>query len=81
MKLVSSAAEKKPKDTSRLWRTHRTRLLLLIGALLVVLTLAVVVPLSVILTQRAREMGPRASVMVPLYVYPERRAWDPLYRA
>ena len=54
---------------------------LLIAAALTILILIVVIPLAVVLPRRARDMGPKSSVIVPLYVYPSPGAWDPLHQA
>ena len=54
---------------------------LLIAVAVAILTLIVVIPLAVVLSRRARGMGPKSSVIVPLYVYPSPGAWDPLHQA
>ncbi|KAL4737830.1 Spherulation-specific family 4 [Aspergillus similis] len=49
------------------------------AVLVFVAILAIVLPTSIIVTQRKNNnMGPKAKVFVPLYVYPAPGAWDPL---
>ncbi|CBF83684.1 spherulation-specific family 4 protein [Aspergillus nidulans FGSC A4] len=49
------------------------------AVLIFVAILAIVLPTSIIVTRRKNNnMGPKAKVFVPLYVYPAPGAWDPL---
>ncbi|KAL4775148.1 Spherulation-specific family 4 [Aspergillus nidulans var. acristatus] len=49
------------------------------AVLIFVAILAIVLPTSIIVTRRKHNnMGPKAKVFVPLYVYPAPGAWDPL---
>ncbi|KAL4755469.1 hypothetical protein BDW72DRAFT_189224 [Aspergillus terricola var. indicus] len=49
------------------------------AVLVFVAILAIVLPTSIIVTRRKNNnMGPKAKVFVPLYVYPAPGAWDPL---
>ncbi|KAL4974955.1 Spherulation-specific family 4 [Aspergillus desertorum] len=58
-------------------RSRRSRLI--VAALAFVAILAIVLPTSIIVTRRKdNNMGPKAKVFVPLYVYPAPGAWDPL---
>lgn len=61
------------RPTRRVW--------LFVSALVGVLALAIIVPLAIVLPRRARNMAPKSSVIVPLYVYPALGAWDPLHEA
>ncbi|KAL4992058.1 Spherulation-specific family 4 [Aspergillus falconensis] len=61
----------------RCLRSRRSRLI--VAALVFVAILAIVFPTSIIVTRRKdNNMGPKAKVFVPLYVYPAPGAWDPL---
>ncbi|KAL5001215.1 Spherulation-specific family 4 [Aspergillus recurvatus] len=61
----------------RCLRSRRSRLI--VAALIFVAILAIVLPTSIIVTRRKdNNMGPKAKVFVPLYVYPAPGAWDPL---
>ncbi|KAL5042650.1 hypothetical protein BDW71DRAFT_200410 [Aspergillus fruticulosus] len=61
----------------RCLRSRRSRLI--VAALVFVAILAIVLPTSIIVTRRKdNNMGPKAKVFVPLYVYPAPGAWDPL---
>ncbi|RDW86668.1 spherulation-specific family 4 protein [Aspergillus mulundensis] len=59
-------------------RSRRSRFIA--AALVFVAILAIVLPTSIIVTRRKdhNNMGPKAKVFVPLYVYPAPGAWDPL---
>ncbi|KAL4901307.1 hypothetical protein BDW74DRAFT_85032 [Aspergillus multicolor] len=59
-------------------RSRRSRFI--VAALVFVAILAIVLPTSIIVTRRkdSNNMGPKAKVFVPLYVYPAPGAWDPL---
>ncbi|RDH29739.1 cell surface spherulin 4-like protein [Aspergillus welwitschiae] len=60
----------------RCLQSRRSRLILAI--LVFIALLAVVIPPAVVLTLHKFTMGPKASIFVPLYVYPAPGAWDPL---
>ena len=78
--LVFSLAEMGPEKhvrDRRCLRSRRSRLIL--AVLVFIALLAVVIPPAVVLTLHKKfTMGPKASVFVPLYVYPAQGAWDPL---
>ncbi|KAJ5520395.1 Spherulation-specific family 4 [Penicillium fimorum] len=58
-------------------KTKRSRFILAIVVLIVII--AAVVPSVVVTTlQKKNNMGPKAKVFVPLYVYPAPEAWTPL---
>lgn len=58
-------------------KSKRSRFILAIVALIVII--AAVVPSVVVTTLRKKNnMGPKAKVFVPLYVYPAPEAWTPL---
>ncbi|KAL4813983.1 Spherulation-specific family 4-domain-containing protein [Aspergillus spinulosporus] len=58
---------------------HSRRSRLIMAVLIFVAILAIVLPTSIIVTRRKNNnMGPKAKVFVPLYVYPAPGAWDPL---
>ncbi|KAL4937057.1 Spherulation-specific family 4 [Aspergillus oleicola] len=69
---------KKHVRERRFLRSRRSRL---IAAILVfVAILAAVLPPAIVVSLRNKDnnMGPKAKVFVPLYVYPSPGAWDPL---
>ncbi|CAG8910119.1 unnamed protein product [Penicillium egyptiacum] len=57
-------------------KSKRSRFTLAIVVLIV--TIAAVVPSVVVTTLKKNSMGPKAKVFVPLYVYPAPEAWAPL---
>ncbi|PWY92701.1 cell surface spherulin 4-like protein [Aspergillus heteromorphus CBS 117.55] len=65
------------REDRRCLRSRRSRLVAV--ALVLVALLAIVIPPAVVLTLHNNStMGPKASVFVPLYVYPAPGAWEPL---
>ncbi|KAL3477505.1 hypothetical protein BJX99DRAFT_226011 [Aspergillus californicus] len=62
----------------RWFRSRRSRVAAL--ALAFVATLAIILPPAILVPLRRdnSDMGPKAKVFVPLYVYPSPGAWDPL---
>lgn len=54
-----------------------------VGIVVVIIVLvAVIVPIAVVMSRKHNSYGtPSSTVLVPLYVYPEQGAWDPLYNA
>lgn len=44
-----------------------------------VLLIVIIVPLAVLLPQRNHNKPQQANVIVPLYIYPDPGAYDPLY--
>lgn len=57
-------------------KSKRSRLILAIVVLIVIIV--AVVPSVVVTTLKKDNMGPKAKVFVPLYVYPAPEAWAPL---
>jgi hypothetical protein len=59
-------------------KSKRSRFLLAVAILIVIIV--AVVPSVVVTTLRKKNnnMGPKAKVFVPLYVYPAPEAWSPL---
>ncbi|KAJ5124425.1 uncharacterized protein N7515_008250 [Penicillium bovifimosum] len=57
-------------------KSKRSRFILAIVVLIVII--AAVVPPVVVTTRKKDNMGPKAKVFVPLYVYPAPEAWTPL---
>ncbi|GAD97215.1 cell surface spherulin 4-like protein [Paecilomyces variotii No. 5] len=58
-------------------KSRRSRIVL--GFFVFIAVLAVVIPPAVVVTLRKKKsMGPKSSVLVPLYVYPAPGAWTPL---
>lgn len=57
-------------------KSKRSRFILAIVVLIVII--AAVVPSVVVTTLKKNNMGPKAKVFVPLYVYPAPEAWAPL---
>jgi len=55
---------------------------LLIAALLTIILLAVAIPVGILVAQRkSLPKGIRATILVPLYIYPVAGAWDSLFNA
>jgi hypothetical protein len=53
-----------------------------IGAVVLIVILAVVVPLAVVLPRKNRHRVPRATVILPLYIYPlNDSSWSPVFDA
>jgi hypothetical protein len=44
-----------------------------------VVILAIVIPVAVVFSRRKHSHGLASTVLVPLYIYPDPGAWDPLY--
>lgn len=61
---------------NRFLQSKRSRLLLAFISL--VLILAIIIPPTVVVPLRKKNMGPKSKVFVPLYVYPAPGAWTPL---
>ena len=61
---------------NRFLQSKRSRLLLALIAL--VLILAIIITPAVVVPLRKKNMGPKSKVFVPLYVYPAPGAWTPL---
>ncbi|KUM65669.1 hypothetical protein ACN42_g1426 [Penicillium freii] len=57
-------------------KSKRSRFILAIVGIIVII--AAVVPSVVVTTLKKNNMGPKAKVFVPLYVYPASEAWAPL---
>jgi hypothetical protein len=53
----------------------------LLWALLAIILLAIVVPLTVMFSKKKKSAPPKSTVLVPLYVYPAPGAWEPLFTA
>lgn len=52
------------------------------AAVVLVLTLAIAVPLAVILPKKKHQAPPPGSVILPLYIYPHvNTTWSPVYEA
>jgi hypothetical protein len=47
----------------------------------VIVTLAIVIPTAVMFGKKKKASPPKATLLVPLYVYPAPGAWDPLFTA
>jgi hypothetical protein len=61
-------------------KTKRSRWCLSIACVVVVVViLAVVIPVAVVFSRRKHSNGLASTVLVPLYIYPDPGAWDPLY--
>ncbi|KAF2437150.1 spherulin 4-like cell surface protein [Tothia fuscella] len=45
------------------------------------LLLAIIIPLVVLFSRRGNTHGYKSNFILPLYIYPSERAWDPLYDA
>jgi hypothetical protein len=56
-------------------KSKRSRFIL---AIIILIVIIAVVPSVVVTTIKKNNMGPRAKVFVPLYVYPAPEAWAPL---
>jgi flagellar basal body-associated protein FliL len=68
---------------ARILHRHKTkrsrRSLFIIAIIVIVVILAIVIPLAVVLPRKNRSHGETSTVIVPLYIYPDVGAWDPLY--
>ena len=53
----------------------------LFWALFAITVLSIVVPAAVMVSKRKKSTPPKASVLVPLYVYPSPGTWEPLFTA
>lgn len=66
-------------------RKKTKRLRLVIAAIVVLAVIvAIVVPIGIILSKKkakAPALVFGSTVIVPLYIYPDANAWDPLYKA
>ena len=56
-------------------KSKRSRFIL---AIIILIVIIAVVPSVVVTTLKKNNMGPKAKVFVPLYVYPAPEAWTPL---
>lgn len=70
-------ALEKHVSNRRCLQSRRSRIIL--AVLVFIAVLAVVIPPAVVVTlNKKNSMGPKATVFVPLYVYPAPGAWTPL---
>jgi hypothetical protein len=70
-----------PLRTLRRKQSKRSKCLTIAGVILFLVILAIVIPLAVILPRKKQSKGLKSTAIIPLYIYPEAGAWDPLYEA
>ena len=47
--------------------------------IIIAVILAIIIPVAVVFSRRKHSKGLASTVLVPLYIYPDTGAWDPLY--
>jgi hypothetical protein len=65
-------------------RQKRSRTLrwIIAGIVILAVIVAVVVPVGIIVSKKKPAVkGIASTIIVPLYIYPNATAWDPLYKA
>jgi hypothetical protein len=62
-------------------RTSRLKCISIILAVVLAVVIAIVVPLAVLFSKRSGSQGQKATFLIPLYIFPAPKAWDPLFDA
>lgn len=70
-----------PRRTTRKKSTRSKYLLIGLVAIIVVVLLAIIIPLTLTLPKEGLRKTFKSNVLVPLYIYPVANAWAPLYDA
>jgi flagellar basal body-associated protein FliL len=73
MEAPRRAANRQKQRSRRFW--------IIVAIVVLVVLVVIIVPTAVILSGRHKSTGLASSVLLPLYIYPVNRSWQPLYDA